>query len=85
MNKPLSIGERVALTADFVKFACDAKHEFAELRGEVLALVGRNLAAVQWDGVPDEEANHTYNLGNLCRIRSNAFREVTWVREQPIK
>lgn len=79
MKKPLSIGDRVGLTADFVKFGCDSSFEMAGLRGEIIAILSTcNLAVVQWDGVPNEEANHTYAIGNLCRIRSNAFREVTY-------
>ncbi len=77
MTTKIAIGDRVALTATFVKYAAGnaRAHGLAKLRGEVIAHLGW-CAVVQWDGVPDEEANHTYNLANLCKPRSVAFTEV---------
>jgi predicted metalloendopeptidase len=70
----VKIGDRVALSATFL-YAINGKHDKAKLRGEIIAIIGC-LAVVQWDGVPDEEANHTYNLANLCKPRSVKFIEI---------
>lgn len=77
MGKRLAEGDRVALTRRFLgAMPSSRRYELATLRGEVLAVVGAGyLVVVQWDGVPDEQANHTYNEANLCRPRSVAFTE----------
>jgi len=80
MKNPLRVGERVGLTADFLKFGCNGSYDHSVLRGEIIAIIGSKsypLAVVQWDGIEDEDANHTYAIGNICRIKSNAFREMT--------
>lgn len=81
MAKTLKIGDRVALTASAVKYTELPKNRYAasRLRGEVIAIVaGGYLAVVQWDGVPDHEANDTYSVHNLCKPRSVAFSEVPY-------
>jgi len=77
MAKQIQVGDRVALTANMVKFVHGGKHEAAKLRGEVIAIVAHGyLAVVQWDGVSDCDANHTYALAGICKPRSVAFAEV---------
>lgn len=79
MAAKIQLGDRVALTANAVKFTQLPKHQHsaAKLRGEVIAILGSGfLAVVQWDGVADEDANHTYGVAGLCKPRSVAFSEV---------
>lgn len=77
MTKQIKIGDRVALTATVVKYVHGGKHSAAKLRGEVIAILGSGyLAVVQWDGIADEQANHTYGVASLCKPKSVAFSEV---------
>ncbi len=78
MTAQIKIGDRVALTANYLKIYVSGEHRYsyAQMRGEIIAFCGSTLAVVQWDGVPDELANQTYARGNLCKPRSVAFAEV---------
>lgn len=86
MKKTLKIGDRVALTASAVKYTELPKNQYSasRLRGEIIAIVAHGyLAVVQWEGVPDHEANHTYAIANLCKPRSVAFSEVPYAGKVP--
>lgn len=69
-SKPLAVGDRVALTANFLRSLCLGR-DHAKLRGTITEINDGWLARVAWEGA---EAR-TYNVANLCRERSVAFIE----------
>lgn len=76
MAHPLQIGDRVALTRDFISSGaverCD-RHVMASRRGRIIAITDGWLAHVEWEDKHPRCA--TVNLHNICRPRSIAFVE----------